>query len=154
MIVSDNRSYEINPNGFLQSTGIRHGGFIARDISFTAVNFVNIVILPLTNRHAQQLWISAVANCIYISTIPSATLFVIRYVEEQTASHRYVHGAHPVFTRRGHRRLLPVWPVKAALSGRIFDSEENRLETIIEILSGQPKNETKNAFVHWRETYQ
>jgi hypothetical protein len=47
---------------------------LPQDISFTAVYFVSNVILPLANRHAQQLGISAVASCICVSTIPSATL--------------------------------------------------------------------------------
>jgi hypothetical protein len=41
--------------------------------SFTAVYFVSNVILPLANRYAHQLGISALACCICISTIPSAT---------------------------------------------------------------------------------
>jgi hypothetical protein len=45
-----------------------------RHTSFTAVYFVNNVILLLANRHAWQLGILAVANCICSSTIPSATL--------------------------------------------------------------------------------
>jgi hypothetical protein len=50
------------------------GTLFPQDASFAAVYFVNDVILPLADRYVQQLGISAVASCIYISTIPSATL--------------------------------------------------------------------------------
>jgi hypothetical protein len=78
--------------------------------SFVAVCFVNIVILPLVNRHAQQLGISAVTSCICISTIPTAALLGM-------SKNRWpVIGTSmfpsPVFTRLGHYKLLPVWPVK------------------------------------------
>jgi hypothetical protein len=52
---------------------------LPQDTSFAAVYFVNNVILPSVNRHAQQLGISAITSCIYIriSTIPSATLLAM-----------------------------------------------------------------------------
>jgi hypothetical protein len=47
---------------------------LPQEISFTAAYFVDNGILPLTDRHAQQLGISAGTDYIYISTIPSTTL--------------------------------------------------------------------------------
>jgi hypothetical protein len=47
---------------------------LEQDTSFTAVYFLNNVILPLVNRHVQQPGISAVSRCICISIFLIATL--------------------------------------------------------------------------------
>jgi hypothetical protein len=85
--------------------------FLPQGTSFTAIYFVNNVILLLANRYVQRLGISAVASCICISAIPSATLLGM-------SKNRWpAIGASvlptPVFTRLGDRRLLPVGPIKA-----------------------------------------
>jgi hypothetical protein len=43
---------------------------------------------------------------------------------------------------------------KQQVSGKTLDCEENRLETITEILSELPKDEVKSVLVHWKERCQ
>jgi hypothetical protein len=82
---------------------------LPQDTSFIAVYFVNNAILLLANRHAQQRGISAVTSCVIISRIPSVTLLGM---SKNTWPSVRLCSPLPVFTRLGHRRHLPVWPVK------------------------------------------
>jgi hypothetical protein len=73
--VSDNRSDEINVEAFFNLKEFGIVDLSPQVTSFTAVPFINNVILPLANGHAQQPGISAIARCICISTILNTTLF-------------------------------------------------------------------------------
>jgi hypothetical protein len=44
--------------------------------------------------------------------------------------------------------------LKRQVSGRTLDIEHNVLETVTEILNEFPKDEVKNAFLHWKERCQ
>jgi hypothetical protein len=52
---------------------------LPQGMSFTAVSFVDSVIIPLAIRHTRQRGTSPTANLIYISTVPSATLLGMSY---------------------------------------------------------------------------
>jgi hypothetical protein len=71
------------------------------------------------------------------------------------ARHRCVRVPHPEYSRDlaiadfdmfGH--------LKQELSGRTLEGEQNVLETVTEILNGLPKDEVRDALLHWRKRCQ
>jgi hypothetical protein len=110
------------------------------------------VILPLANWHDQQLGISAVASCICISTISCTTLLGM-------SKNRWPSTGASVFPTPYSPDLAIAdfylfGRSKEQLSGRTLGKQENMLETVTEILSERPKDEVKNALMHWKERCQ
>jgi hypothetical protein len=120
---------------------------------FTAVYFVNNVILPFVHRHAQQLEdIGRLKLHLHDDNCKCDTA---RYVQEQTASHRYGHVPHPPYSPDlAIADFCLFGRLKQQLSGSTLDSEEDVLEAAAEILSELLKDEMKSALVHWKERSQ
>jgi hypothetical protein len=78
-----------------------------------------------------------------------------RHVQEETASHRRVGVPHhPDSPDLAIADFYLPGRSKQQLSGRTLDSEQNVLETVSEVLSGQPKEEVESAFLHRKERCQ
>jgi hypothetical protein len=82
-----------NPKGF----GIVD--LFPQDTSFTAVYFVNIIILPLANRDARQL--GDIGSRKPHLHFDNSKCHTARHVQEPMASHRCVRVPHP--------RIRPTW---------------------------------------------
>jgi hypothetical protein len=75
-----------------------------------------------------------------------------RHVQEQMARYRCVLGPHPPSPPNlAISDFCLLWLLKKQLSGRTLDSEQNVLETVINLLSGRPKDEMKSALLHLKE---
>jgi hypothetical protein len=94
-----------NPKEFVIANLLPQG------MSFIAPYLVINVSIPLANRHAQQRG-GTVCRKLHLQFYNSKCQ-ASRYVKEQMASHHCIHVLHPIFTRFGHRKLLPVRVVKA-----------------------------------------
>jgi hypothetical protein len=153
MSASDNWSEKINADGLLQSEAIRMVDSLSEDTSFTVVRFVNNVILPLANRHVQQLE-NIFRRKLHLH-FDDSKWHTARHVQEQMASHRRVCVSYPPDSSDlAIADLYLFGRLKQQLSRKTLDNEENVLETITEILTEAPKDEVKRAFVHWTERCQ
>jgi hypothetical protein len=84
---------------------------LPHNTSFTAVYFVNNMMLSLANLRTEQL---EDIGCRKLHPhFNNSYCHIARHIQEQMASHRCVFFPTPVFSRRGRRRLLPIWPAKA-----------------------------------------
>jgi hypothetical protein len=92
---------------------------LPQNTSFTAVYFVDNMIIPLARPHAQQGVTSPIANCTCISTISSATLLGM----SETRWPAVDASAFPihVFTQFVQPRLILVRVVKAAALREIHE---------------------------------
>jgi hypothetical protein len=127
-------------------------GILPQNKSFTALYFANTVILPLDNRHTQQL--GDVGRCKLHLHFDISKCHIARHVQEQIASCRCVRVPQPPYLPDlaiADFYFYLFGRLKQQLSGRSLDSEENVLETITEILSDLPNDEVKSGFVHWNE---
>jgi hypothetical protein len=81
--------------------------------SFTAPYLVINVNIPLANWHAQQRG-GTVCRKLHLH-FHNFKFHSARHVQEQMASHHCIRVPHPIFTRFGYRKVLPVRAVKAAI---------------------------------------
>jgi hypothetical protein len=78
---------------------------LPEDTSFTAVDFVNNMILSLTNRYAQQL--GDIGRRKLHLHFDNSKCHTGRHVQEQVASHRCVPVRHP--------HIHPTWPLQTSI---------------------------------------
>jgi hypothetical protein len=121
--------------------------------SFTAVYYVENVIIPLANPYAQQVGdISRRKRHLHFDNSKGHTA---RYVQEEMASHRCVCVPHsPYSPDVAITDFYLFGRLQQQLSRTTLDSEENVLETVTEILSELRKSQGKSAFRHWKERCQ
>jgi hypothetical protein len=84
---------------------------LPQDTSFTAVYFVNNMILALAKRYVQQL--GAIGHRKLHLHFDNSKRHTARHIKKEMAHHRRCVLPTAVFTRPGHRRFLSIWPIKA-----------------------------------------
>jgi hypothetical protein len=114
------------------------------------VHIVDSVIIPLANLHGQQR-VDIARGKLHLH-FENCRCHAAGHVQKEMAGHWWARLPHPRYSpdfATADNYLFG--PLKQQLSRKTLDSEQNALETATEILSGLPKDELKNVFLHWKK---
>jgi hypothetical protein len=121
--------------------------------SSTAAYFAENVIVPLVDRHAQQ--VGDIADRNLQLHFHNSRCHTARQVQDEMVCRRCVRVPHPPYSPDLAIADFSLFGrLKHQLSGRTMASEDEVLENVTEILNALPGDEVTNAFSHWKERCQ